>query len=391
MIRFLIRHFIPDWENVSNQKVRASFGTLGSLTGIFVNILLSATKFTLGVITGSLAVTADAVNNISDAAGSIMTLVSVRISAKPEDKGHPFGHGRAEYIGALAVGVLILVAGVQLLGEGISAIRSPHAIDSSLLAIILLFLSILAKLWLFAFYRTIARTIDSEALSAASKDSLNDVIATSAVLLSIISERFLPWPIDGWMGLVVAAFVFKAGFSVCKETVDKLMGGMPNPHLVSAINDKMLSYPQILAIHDLVVHDYGPGRCIATVHAEVDAHSDIVAIHEIIDKAERDIEQTLHITICIHMDPIVTDDPVLNRVKKEMVDFLKTINEGLTLHDFRMVPGEHQINIIFDCLVPNDAGLDIPSLKAKIVAFAKSLDPRYQVIVRFDCEYCEID
>ncbi len=386
MTAWLIRRFVPNHADTADHKVREDYGTLGSATGIVVNILLSAVKFLLGVLTGSLAVTADAVNNLSDAAGSIMALISVRLAAKPQDREHPFGHGRMEYIGALAVGVLIVVAGVKLLGEGFDAIFNPAVLTAGWLVFTLLAASALAKLWLYFYYRHIARAIDNETLLAASKDSLSDVAATSTVLLSMALESLFGWRIDGYVGLLVALFVLKTGVSVCRDTIDRLLGEKPNPELTREIKNKLLSYEGIRGVHDLVLHDYGPGRCIASVHAEVSATGDIVAVHETIDRAERDLKNDLGIVVCIHMDPTVTDDPTVNDVHAKMAAFLRSVDGRLTLHDFRMVPGQKQVNLVFDCLLPDDYG-DREGLRHKLADYAKQLDPRYEIIVQFDTDY----
>lgn len=386
MTAWLIRLFVKDYQNTTNRKVRAAYGTLGSCTGIAVNIILSATKFLLGLISGSLAITADAVNNLSDAAGSVMSLISVRIAEKPDDREHPFGHGRMEYIGALAIGVLIVLAGIQLLRKGVDAIVSPAEISVSVLVLALLAASVLAKLWLFFYYRRIARTIDSETLFAASKDSISDVAATSTVLLSVLAQRLFGWTVDGYMSVVVALFVLKTGLSVCKETINRLLGEKPNPALALEIKEKLLKYDDILGVHDLVVHDYGPGHCIASVHAEVSATGDIVAVHEVIDRAERELQNDLGISVCIHTDPTVTNDPTVNDVHRRMTEFLFGMDSRLTLHDFRMVPGQKQINLVFDCLLP-DGYRDRDGLRRTLAAFAKQLDPRYEVIIQFDTDF----
>ena len=386
MTAWLIRTFIKDYQDTTNRKVRASYGMLGSCTGIVVNVLLSLSKFLLGVLSGSLAVTADAVNNLSDAAGSIMSLITVKIADKPVDKEHPFGHGRMEYIGALAVGALIVIAGVQLLREGIDGILNPVELTASPLVFVLLAVSVLVKLWLFFYYRKIAQTIDSTTLAAASKDSLSDVIATSTVVLSIVLHVAFGWRIDGYMGVVVALFVLKTGVDVCRDTIDRLLGEKPDPELTRQLREDLLSYEGILGLHDLVVHDYGPGRRIASVHAEVSATGDIVAVHELVDKAEREVSEALHITLCIHMDPVVTNDQDTNDAHRKMSEFLHNIDPRLTLHDFRRVPGKEQINLIFDCLLPGDYK-DRDGLLRSIRAYAKQIDPRYNVIVQFDTDF----
>lgn len=386
MTHWLIHLFVKNAENVTNRTVRASYGTLGSVTGIIVNILLSALKFIVGTLSGSLAVTADAVNNLSDAAGSLMSLITVRLAVKPNDKSHPFGHGRLEYIGALAVGVLIVVAGIQLLSDGIRTIFHPEAMTVSILMLIVLTVSIGAKLWLFVYYRHIARLIDSKTLAAASKDSLSDVGATGTVVISMLLQLLFGWQIDGFIGILVALFVFKAGFDVCRDTIDSLLGGKPDPHVIRDIRRIMLQHKEILGLHDLIVHDYGPGRCIASVHAEVNAADDIVAIHEVIDQAERELKDELNMEVCIHMDPTVTNDPRINEVRREMLAYLRGLDPRLSLHDFRMVPGERQINLVFDCLLPDDL-TDEDQLLDKMRSFAKQLDSRYELVVQFDTDF----
>ncbi|HPF87978.1 MAG TPA: cation diffusion facilitator family transporter [Candidatus Limiplasma sp.] len=386
MTHWLIHRFIHNPDDVTNRKVRAAYGTLGSVTGIILNILLSGLKFLVGVLSGSLAATADAVNNLSDAAGSLMSLITMRMAVKPNDKTHPFGHGRMEYIGALAVGALIVVAGVRLLSDGIRTVFHPEAMSVSIVMLCVLIAAILVKLWLYFYYRKLARLINSETLFAASKDSLSDTAATSAVVVSMVLEWLFGWQIDGYMGILVALFVLKAGYDVCKETIDRLLGGKPDPQLIRDIKNILLRHKEIHGLHDLIVHDYGPGRCIASVHAEVDASDDIVAIHEIIDQAERELKDELGMEVCIHMDPTVTNDPKINALRDKMLQYLQSIDMRLSLHDFRIVPGEHQINLVFDCLLPDDE-IDTDQLLAKLRAYAKQLDSRYELVVQFDTDF----
>ena len=386
MTHLLIRLFVKNPEEITNRTVRASYGTLGSVTGIVVNVLLAALKFVVGTVSGSLAVTADAVNNLSDSAGSLMSLITVRLAVKPNDKSHPFGHGRLEYIGALAVGVLIVLAGIQLLSEGVKTIFHPAALHVSVVALILLLVSIAVKLWLFFYYRKIARLINSKTLAAAAKDSLSDTAATSAVVISMLLQMLFGWQIDGFIGILVALFVLKAGYDVCRDTIDSLLGGKPDPHVIRDIRRILLQHNEILGLHDLIVHDYGPGRCIASVHAEVSATDDIVAIHEVIDQAERELKDELNMEVCIHMDPTVTNDPRTNAVRDQMVTYLRSLDSRFSLHDFRMVPGERQINLVFDCLLPDDA-VDKEQLLGKLRAYAKQLDTRYELVVQFDTDF----
>ena len=386
MIKWIIRLFIREPENTSDQRVRGQYGTLGSVVGISVNVFLSVVKFLVGTFTGSVAVTADAANNLSDAGGSIISLISIRLAQKPVDREHPFGHGRMEYLGALGVGVLILLMGVELLLSGVDSILHPVRPAFGWVPLLLLIFSILMKVWLYFFYTHVGKKIDASALLAAAKDSLSDVLATSAVALSMVIGVFTAFPVDGVMGVIVAALVLKAGFDVCKDTIDSLMGGKPDKELGRRIIDMLMKYDKILGTHDLILHDYGPGRCVASVHAEVPADGDILELHEMIDQAEREISTELNIPICIHMDPIVSGDPETDRVAAQLNDYLKGRDEGLMLHDLRRVPGAKQINLVFDVVVP--AGYkDVKTLEQDICAEAKRIDPCYNCVIHFDVDY----
>lgn len=386
MTAWLIRRFVPHHDQVTQSGVRAAYGTLASITGIIVNVLLAAGKFLIGLISGSLAITADAANNLSDAAGSVMTLISVRLANKPVDPEHPFGHGRMEYIGSLAVGALIVAMGFSLLRDGLSAILHPEALTVSWVVLVVLALSILGKLWLYFFYRQTGSAIQNGTLLAAAKDSLGDVLSTGAVLLSVVLNAAFGWKLDGWIGLVVAVIVLKAGVEVCRDTVDSLLGGKPDPEKIQQIRELLLAREGILGLHDLVLHDYGPGRCVASVHAEVSAEGNILDIHEMIDDAEREIGEIMHMPICIHMDPIVTTDETTNRVRQQLADFLGAMDASLSMHDFRMVPGEGHTNLIFDCVLPAGYKEKDVLLKA-LTAYARSLDDRYRLVVQFDTDY----
>lgn len=389
MIKWIIRLFIREPENTSDQRVRGQYGTLGSVVGISVNVFLSVVKFLVGTFTGSVAVTADAANNLSDAGGSIISLISIRLAQKPVDREHPFGHGRMEYLGALGVGVLILLMGVELLLSGVDSILHPVRPAFGWVPLILMIFSILMKVWLYFFYTHVGKKIDASALLAAAKDSLSDVLATSAVALSMVIGVFTAFPVDGVMGVIVAALVLKAGFDVCKDTIDSLMGGKPDKELGRKIIDMLMKYDKILGTHDLILHDYGPGRCVASVHAEVPADGDILELHEMIDQAEREISTELNIPICIHMDPIVSGDPETDRVAAQLNDYLKGRDEGLMLHDLRRVPGAKQINLVFDVVVP--AGYkDVKTLEQDICAEAKRIDPCYNCVIHLDVDYYHV-
>lgn len=386
MTAWLIRHFIKNHRNVHDYTVRERYGTLASITGIVCNLFLAALKFAMGLLSGSLAVMADAANSLSDAAGSIVTLVTVRLSNKPVDSEHPFGHGRMEYIGSLAVGALILLMGFSLLKDSITAIFHPEALAMNWMVAAALVIGVLVKLWLFAFYRRLGRAVDNGTLLAASKDSLGDVLSTGAVLISVLVNLAFGWCLDGYIGLVVAVIVLRGGVEVCRDTLDQLLGGKPDPERIRQIRELLLGHEGILGVHDLVVHDYGPGRCVASVHAEVSADGNILTIHEMIDNAEREVEQKLHMPICIHMDPIVTNDETSNRLRHQLNDYLRSLDPALSMHDFRMVPGEGHTNLIFDCVVP-PGYKDRQLLYNALRAYAQSIDPNYHVIVQFDTDF----
>lgn len=386
MTTWLVKWFVRDHENVHDPEVRAAYGTLASVTGVLVNLLLSGSKFLMGLLSGSLAIVADAANNLSDAAGSVVTLITTRLARKPVDMDHPFGHGRMEYLGSLAVGVLILTMGVTLLKDGVAAVLAPEAPRLSWAVMIVLIISIAGKLWLCLFHRRLGEKTKNSTLQAVSKDSMGDVLSTSAVLISLLLYHFFGWKLDGWMGVVVSLVVLKAGFDVCRETLDSLLGGRPDPEKIQQIRALLLAREGIYGLHDLVLHDYGPGRCFATVHAEVDADGSILAIHELIDDAEREIGKKMNMPICIHMDPIVTADETTNRVRQQMNDFLTRFDPQLSMHDFRMVPGEGHTNLIFDCVLPVGYASQ-KALHAALEAYARALDERYRLVVMFDTDY----
>ena len=382
----MVMKLLRKGEAPTDQAVRKRLGTLGSSVGVGVNALLAAGKLLIGSLTGSVAVTADAINNLSDAAGSVVSLVSMRLAQKPVDKEHPFGHGRMEYLGALAVGVMILVMGVETFSSGVKSIISPSEVSFGWLPFWLLVASVVMKGGLFLFYRAVGNLIDFPSLIAAAQDSMSDMLATTAVVISMIIAEAFGVPVDGWMGVAVSLLVLKAGFDVVRETVDSLMGGRKNPELGREIISRLMSYEHILGTHDLLIHDYGPGRCIASIHAEVPADGDILVLHEIIDRAEHEIGDELNIPICIHMDPIVTGDEKTDEANARLSAFLQAYEEGLMLHDLRMVPGENRTNLVFDVVTP--AGYTgTEELRKKLCAAAKEIDSRYECVIHFEIDY----
>ncbi len=373
-------------ESPKDQAVRKRLGTVGAAIGVGVNVLLSAMKLLIGSMTGSVAITADAVNNLSDAGGSVMSLISMRMAQKPVDKEHPFGHGRIEYIGALAVGMLILMMGFELLKSGVTSIIHPETPAFGWLPFFILMVSIALKLFLYWFYNGLGRMIDASSLLAAAKDSFSDMLATAAVAIAMVVSQFTALPVDGVMGVIVSLLVFKAGFDVVREMIDTLIGGKTNPELGREIIGMLMKYEDILGTHDLLIHDYGPGRCIASVHAEVPADGDILHLHEVIDLAEREIGDKLGIAICIHMDPIVTGDAATDEACARLSEALREQGKGLLLHDLRMVPGENRTNLVFDVAVP--AGYpDTARLTDVLCRAARDIDPRYECVIHYDIDY----
>ena len=386
MMEKMARKLLRPGESPKDQAVRKRLGMLGSGVGVGVNALLVAVKLFVGSVTGSVAVVADAINNLSDAAGGVVSLVSMRMAQKPVDREHPFGHGRAEYLGALAVGVLILVMGVEMLLTGLRSIVDPAPLSLNVLTFVLLVLSVLVKGGLYLFYNGVGRLIDFSSLIAAAKDSLSDMLATAAVAVSTVAGMIWDVPIDGVMGALVALLVLKAGFEVVREMLDNLLGGRPDPEVGREIIRRLLTYEDILGTHDLLIHDYGPGRCFASVHAEVPAQGDILRLHETIDRAEHEIGEALGVPLCIHMDPIVSGDEKTDAAIAHLSAALRGMDKELMLHDLRMVPGENRTNLVFDVVIP--AGYkETKKVTEMLNAAARELDERYVCVIHFDIDY----
>ena len=384
MIGFLASRFIKDYQNTSDAAVRRAYGVLCGAVGIVINLLLFALKLFAGTLAGSVAVTADAFNNLSDAGASIVTLLGFRLAARPADEKHPYGHARMEYLSGLAVAVMILVIGVELVKSSVQKILHPEAVEFSILTAAVLTGSILLKLWMALFDRKLGRKISSAALIAAAADSRSDVIATGAVLLACVVGRLTGLMIDGWAGLLVALFILWSGVGVVKDTVDPLLGAKPDEALVRAIAYLMTSHVNILGFHDLMVHDYGPGRRFASVHAEIDHRIDPLAAHEILDEIERQAKRELHVDLVIHYDPIVTDDPEAAAVRTRVLQIMHELDPRLSLHDFRMVSGSHHVNVIFDMVIPPEDAQTAEQLRRQIEAQLQDGKKTYHLIVTFD-------
>ncbi len=355
--------------------------------GILLNLLLSGGKFVAGVLTGSIAITADAFNNLSDAGSSVVTLVGFQMSAKRADSDHPFGHGRIEYLSGLAVAVAIIVVGLELGKSSIEKLLHPAAVSFSWLSIGILGVSILVKLWMFRFNKTLSQRIDSAAMAATATDSLSDVVATSAVLAGTLVGHFAQVHIDGWVGILVAVFILRAGWGAAKDTLDPLLGQSPSAELVRGIQDMVLARPEIVGMHDLVVHDYGPGRCMASLHAEVPKDADIMAIHDIIDNLERELHKQFGIEAVIHMDPIAVNDPRINALKAQVLALVQGIDQEMSIHDFRMTAGPEHTNLIFDVVVPVHCRLEDEQVQEAVAAAVQAMEGNYYAVVSVDHAY----
>ncbi|MGN0977292.1 MAG: cation diffusion facilitator family transporter [Faecousia sp.] len=354
MTKLLLRLFVKDYRNTESSRVRTAVGTLSGVTGICCNLLLFLGKLIVGTLTGSVSITADAMNNLSDASGSIVTLLGFRVADKPADEEHPYGHARAEYLSGLAVAMLILLIGFELVKSSAQKIFHPTPVEFSAVAAGVLIASIGVKLWMCLFNRKLGRLIDSTALQATAADSRNDCVTTSVVLLASVIEYFLDVRVDGFMGLAVAVFILYSGWNLAKETVSPLLGENADPELRQKIVDYVEQQPKVLGYHDLMVHDYGPGQRFASLHVEMDYREDPLECHEIIDDMERECLRSHNVHLVIHYDPVITDDPELTALKERVAALLRDRDKRLSLHDFRMVQGKRHMNLVFDVALPTD-------------------------------------
>lgn len=384
MTGLLLRLFVKNHNDTENPVVRSAYGKLAGAVGIVCNLLLFAGKLLAGILSGSVAVTADAVNNLSDASSSLVTLLGFKLAERPADEEHPYGHARIEYISGLVVAALILLIGAELAKSSFSKILHPETVEFSLLTLGVLVGSILVKLWMALFCRKLGRRIDSTTLLATSADSRNDVISTAAVLVGCLAGYFFDVKLDGYIGMAVALFIIWSGCSIAKDTISPLLGEQASGELVRSISDLILSHEKILGIHDLMVHDYGPGNCFASVHAEMDSAEDPLTCHDIIDDIERDALRELRVHLVIHYDPIITDDEELNAARALVEQEIRSIDESLSLHDFRMVRGPGHTNLIFDLVIPYSMEDRKAELKARIDERLQRQDRKYYTVITFD-------
>ena len=388
MITFMASLFIKDSKNYKEPSVRQAYGVLSGAVGIGLNILLFFGKWLAGTISGSIAITADAFNNLSDAGSSIITLIGFRLSGQEPDPEHPFGHGRMEYISGLLVSVAILVMGFELIGSSIGKLRSPEPIESSALVFGILIASILVKLYMFFYNHSLSKKIESAAMKATSVDSLSDTVATTLVLIATLISKYTGLLLDGWFGILVGLFILYTGGSTLKETIDLLLGQPPKQEFIDEVREIVLGHSMVHGVHDLIVHDYGPGRVMISLHAEVDVNGDIQDIHEQIDHIEHELQEKLHCSATIHMDPIVTDDKEVLAMKAKVEEMVHFLDESFSMHDFRMVKGSTRTNLIFDVEVPRKTSYTdneiVNWLKERIHELPGS---KYFAVIQIDHEY----
>ncbi|MBM7870340.1 cation diffusion facilitator family transporter [Clostridium pascui] len=388
--QLLVKRFIKNSENVENEKVRNSYGFLGSIIGIVVNAILFGVKLVVGIISGSISVTADAFNNLSDATSSVITMLGFKLASKPADEEHPFGHGRIEYLSGLIVSFMVLLVGFEFVKSSYARIINPTPVKFEVIPFILLVLSIFTKVWLSRFNNYIGKTINSSALQASSMDALGDVFSSSGVALSLLLSKWITLPIDGYIGMLVSLFILYSGYSLIKETLDPLLGTTPDSDLVEKITSSLLSYEYITGTHDLIIHNYGPNKFIATVHAEVPQDISIVKIHDVIDRAEKEISEKLNVVLVVHMDPINTNDEEVTYARGEVESIITKYSMIKSLHDFRMVGEGDTKNLIFDIVVCYTQKLTdqfIEEIKSNLNKDIKNIHPHYNAIITIDRDF----
>lgn len=388
MVKLLIRLFIKNSENVSDPDVREAYGTLSGILGIALNAVLFIAKYFAGVLAGSIAIIADAFNNLSDAGSSFITLLGFKLAVKKPHSDHPFGHGRYEYIAGLIVSMLIVMMGFTLAKDSLTKIFNPEPVEFSVVSAAILCVSILVKLYMSMYNRALSRKIGSVAMKATATDSLSDAIATFVVFISMIVGHFTGLAIDGYIGALVALMILWAGVCAARDTISPLLGTAPDKEFVSRVYSIVRSCPLVTGVHDLVIHDYGAGRRMISLHAEVPADGDIMATHDAIDLIERRLCQELSCHAVIHMDPLETNDDLVNATKQKIMAAIhKSMDIGITLHDFRMVSGPTHTNVIFDVLLPYDTGIEPENAKARICQIVKEVDPNYNAVVTIDTSF----
>lgn len=393
MVKFLISHFIKNYKNIDNTTVREHYGFLAGIVGVVVNLLLSIVKLIIGAITNSISVVADGVNNLSDAASSLITIISFKLSNKPADKEHPFGHGRIEYLAALIVSFLVILVGVEFIKSSFERIISSSKINFKVVPFILILLSILTKIWLGYFNKKLGKLINSSTLIASSVDAFSDVKTSSIVALSFIISLFTSFPIDGYLGIIISIFIIYSGIQLIKDTINPLLGEAPDPEMVKKLKDEILKFDYITGVHDLIIHNYGPSKFMVTLHAEVPCDISIMKIHEIIDTAEKEVAKKFNILLVIHMDPINTNDKDVANAKADVEKVIKQYPMIDSFHDFRMIGKTNHINLVFDVIIGFDTkltGTELQELLYNIEKDLKGINPSYNTVITVDKDYSGI-
>ncbi|MBQ9133785.1 MAG: cation transporter [Clostridia bacterium] len=390
MTSLLIRLFIKNAAAIENTAVRAAYGKLAGFVGIVCNLLLFAVKLTAGTLSGSVSITADALNNMFDASSSIIGLLGFKLAAKPADADHPYGHARYEYISGLLVAVLILYIGIELLKSSFAKVVSPTSVTFNWLTVAILVLSVFVKLWMALFNKTVGRKIHSQTLIATAADSRNDVIATTAVLLAMLVSHYAHFELDGYVGIAVAIFILYSGVGLIRETLDPILGRAPDPDFVEEIRKRIMENDGVLGTHDLMVHDYGPGCQFASVHVEVAAEAEVLTMHDMIDNIERAFLHEYGLHMVIHMDPIITADEAIGDVRHRLAEKVTAIDERLSIHDLRIVPGTTHTNLVFDCVVPPDFSMPNAELRERISTAAKEIDPSYFCVITVENSFAAL-
>ena len=387
MTDFLIKRFVKNPEQVKENEVRENYAMLSTTTGIVVNLVLSIGKIIIGILSNSMSILSDGLNNITDAGSSVVTMIGFKMSQKKMDQDHPWGHGRMEYIAAFIVDLLIILVGIELFQSSIDKIIHPLTPNISEIAIVILVIAILAKLWLFVFYRKIAKKIDSSAIQATAYDSISDTVSTSVVLISTLVTKFTGYNIDGYVSILVAGFILFTGFKAVKEIVDLLLGTKPDPEFIQEIEEFTKNYPEIIGIHDIMVHDYGPGRKILSFHAEVPANSNIEKAHDVIDQLESDLYKKFSAITTIHMDPIAIHNEEINQMREIAEKIVKEISPEASIHDFRITNGGERVNMIFDLLLPFELEKQAEEIEKKIKERIHQENEKYYAVIKVEYPY----
>ncbi|MBE6143496.1 MAG: cation transporter [Erysipelotrichaceae bacterium] len=387
MVNFLAKLFIKDYKNVENEKVRENYGTLSGVFGIITNLILVVIKVIIGLLSASISIIADAINNLSDMGSSLLTIIGFKISSKPADKDHPYGHQRVEYIISLIIAMIIAFVGLELLTTSIDKIINPDIIKVEVITFIILGVAIVLKGLQGLFYLSASKKIDSLSLKASAKDSINDCISTSAVLIGTIISKTTGYNVDGIVGILVSGFIIYSAIMLIKETMSPLIGEKPDPELIEKVTRTVLSYPKVLGIHDVITHLYGPSKVFISLHVEIDAKDDILVSHDLIDNIEQEVKRDFGIELVIHMDPVETDNEELNKGSKVVREVLKEIDPIIMFHDFRMVKGETHTNFIFDVLVPFQYKYSDEELVELIKKEVSKRDEKYRCVILVDKDY----